>query len=44
LQDEIAGRPAAARAVALRDAYPFKTEWDDAARAVMFPHIARPAA
>ena len=44
LHDEIAERPAAERAVALRATYPFKTEWDDAARAAMFQHIGRPAA
>jgi GSH-dependent disulfide-bond oxidoreductase len=44
LHDEIAERPAAQRAVALRQTHAFKTETDDAARAVMFRHIGRPAA
>jgi GST-like protein len=44
LHDEIAERPAAVRAVALKDAFTFKTQWDDEARAVMFRHIRRPAA
>ena len=39
--DEIAARPAAARAVALKDKFTFKAEVDDAARAVMFKHLAK---
>jgi GSH-dependent disulfide-bond oxidoreductase len=39
LHDEIDARPAAARAKALKDRHPFKTEMDDEARAVMFKHI-----
>ena len=38
--DEIAARPAAARAVALKDKFAFKTTMDDEARAVMFKHLA----
>jgi GST-like protein len=37
--DEIAARPAAARAVALKDRFPFKPEMDDEARANMFRHL-----
>ena len=39
LVDEISARPAAARAVALRDKHTWKTEMDEAARKVMFKHI-----
>jgi GST-like protein len=39
LVDEISARPAAARAVALKDKYKFKTEMDDEARKVMFRHL-----
>jgi GST-like protein len=38
LVDEISARPAAARAVALKDKYKFKTEMDDEARRAMFRH------
>jgi GST-like protein len=41
--DEISARPAAARAVALKDRHAFKTEFDAEARRNMFRHIA-PAA
>ena len=44
LHDEIAARPAAQRAVALKDKFKFKSEMDDEARAVMFKHLARVAA
>ena len=40
LVDEIALRPAAVRAVALKDKFPFKTEFDDEARRHMFKHLA----
>lgn len=40
LVDEISARPAAARAIALKDGFKFKTEMDDAARATMFKHQA----
>jgi GSH-dependent disulfide-bond oxidoreductase len=39
LHDEITARPAAAKAVALKDKFPFKAEMDDAARKVMFKHL-----
>ena len=41
LHDEITGRPAAVRAVALRDKFTFKTTMDDESRAVMFKHLAQ---
>ncbi len=41
--DEISTRPAAARALALKDKHSFKTDMDDAARLAMFPHLARKA-
>ena len=37
--DDIAKRPAAARALALKDTYPFTTEMDDEARGHMFKHL-----
>ena len=40
LLDEISARPAAARAIALKDRFSFKATMDDAARAVMFKHLA----
>jgi GST-like protein len=40
LVDEISARPAAARAIALKDKFSFKAEMDDAARRTMFKHIA----
>jgi GST-like protein len=39
LVDEISARPAAARAVALKDKFTFKTEMDDEARRNMFKHM-----
>ena len=39
LVDEISARPAAQRAVALRDKHKFKTEFDDEARKAMFKHM-----
>jgi GST-like protein len=39
LVDEISARPAAARAVALRDRHKFKTEMDEEARRAMFRHL-----
>ena len=42
--DEIAARPAAARAVALKEKHKFKTEMDDEARRHMFKHLAKTAA
>ena len=44
LHDEIAARPAAARALALKDKFTFKAEMDDEARRHMFKHVARGAA
>ena len=44
LHDEIAARPAAAKALALKDRHKFKTEMDDEARAQMFKHLAAQAA
>ena len=40
LHDEITARPAAAKAVGLKDKFPFKAEMDDEARRNMFKHIA----
>ena len=40
----INARPAAARALALKDKHAFKTEMDEAARIAMFPHLARKVA
>ncbi len=37
--DAISARPAAQRAVALKDKHKFKTELDDEARRAMFPHL-----
>ena len=42
--DEISARPAAARALALKDRHSFKAEMDEAARIAMFPHLAVKAA
>ena len=41
---EINARPAAARALALKDKHSFKTEMDEAARLAMFPHLAKKVA
>lgn len=38
---EIGARPAAARALALKDRHAFKADMDDAARIAMFPHLAK---
>jgi GSH-dependent disulfide-bond oxidoreductase len=43
LVDEISARPAAARAVALKDKFTFKAEMDDEARSHMFKHLQRKA-
>ena len=37
--DEISARPAAAKAIALKDKHKFKTEMDDEAKNAMFPHM-----
>ena len=42
--DEISGRPAAQRAVALKDKHKFKTEMDDEARNAMFRHMTQKVA
>jgi GST-like protein len=39
LVDEITARPAASRAIALKDKFTFKTEMDDEARNLMFGHL-----
>lgn len=44
LVDEIGARPAAQRAVALKDRHKFKTEMDEDARRHMFKHLARKVA
>lgn len=44
LHDEIAARPAAARAIALKDRFTFKADMDDDARRHMFKHLAKTAA
>ena len=44
LVDEISARPAAQRAVALKDKYKFKAEMDDEARNAMFRHLAEKVA
>ncbi len=42
--DEINARPAAARALALKDRHAFKAEMDEAAKLAMFPHLAQKTA
>jgi len=44
LVDEVTARPAAARAIALKDKFTFKTEMDDEARHIMFGHLKTKAA
>jgi GST-like protein len=44
LHDEIGARPAAARAIGLKDKHKFKAEMDDEARSHMFKHLAASAA
>ena len=44
LADEISARPAAAKAIALKDSFKFKAEMDDEARGNMFKHLAVKAA
>jgi GST-like protein len=44
LLDEISARPAAAKAIALKDKFKFKAEMDEEARQVMFRHLATKAA
>lgn len=40
LVDEVGARPAAAKAIGLKDKFPFKAEMDDEARNNMFKHLA----
>ena len=42
--EEISGRPAAARALALKDKHTFKADMDEAARLAMFPHLGKKVA
>jgi GST-like protein len=44
LLDEVSARPAAAKAIALKDKFTFKTEIDDDARNIMFGHLKTKAA
>ena len=44
LVDEVSARPAASRAVALKDKFTFKTDMDDEARNFMFGHLKTKAA
>ena len=44
LVDEISARPAAARAIALKDKFTFKAEMDDEASNIMFRHLKTKAA
>jgi GSH-dependent disulfide-bond oxidoreductase len=44
LVDEITARPAAAKAIMLKDKFTFKTEMDDEARHIMFGHLKTKAA
>ena len=44
LVDEVSARPAAAKAIALKDKFKWKAEMDDEARANMFKHLATKAA
>jgi GSH-dependent disulfide-bond oxidoreductase len=44
LVDEVSARPAAARAVVLKDKFTFKTEMDDEAKHIMFGHLKPKAA
>jgi GSH-dependent disulfide-bond oxidoreductase len=41
---EISARPAAARALALKDKHSFKADMDEAAKLAMFPHLAKKVA
>ena len=44
LTAEISARPAAVKALALKDKHSFKAEMDDAAKIAMFPHLAKKVA
>jgi GST-like protein len=39
--EEISARPAAVKALALKEKHSFKAEMDDAAKLAMFPHLAK---
>jgi GST-like protein len=44
LVDEVSARPAAKRAVALKDKFVFKAEMDDESRHILFGHLKTKAA
>jgi GST-like protein len=44
LHDEVAARPAATRAIALKDKFTFKTDMDEEAKHIMFGHLKTKAA
>jgi GSH-dependent disulfide-bond oxidoreductase len=44
LLDEVSARPAATRALALKDKFVFKADMDDEARHIMFGHLKTKAA
>ena len=44
LVDEVSERPAALKAVALKDSFEFKTDWDAEAKRIMFRHLKSDAA
>jgi GST-like protein len=44
LVDEVSARPAASRAIALKDKFTFKTDMDEEARHIMFGHLKTKAA
>jgi GSH-dependent disulfide-bond oxidoreductase len=44
LLDEVSARPAAVRALALKDKFVFKADMDDEARHIMFGHLKTKAA
>jgi len=44
LVDEVSARPAAPRAIALKDKFVFKANMDDEARHIMFGHLKPKAA
>jgi GST-like protein len=44
LTTEISARPAAVKALALKDKHSFKSDMDDAAKIAMFPHLAKKVA
>jgi GST-like protein len=44
LLDEVSARPAASRAIALKDKFTFKTDMDEEAKHIMFGHLKTKAA